>query len=334
GKASLYYIFSSNGNDYFTMYTAAGTRLLIDLSTGVVDSTLVDAADMQEFDRREISSVLTTITETLVNTGAGFDDQKLYGALLSAARYDMKELIPKIEIVEEKGWHELIGWIPDYSYGVGMRPEIQSTTYRLNEDRRFAELALRRLGQSPRGFGQFEFDGAPNRPPIATSTKAGSIERLQIGQTSGHVFKQIGPPDYIMSAIEDALDKPPAYRDRRWTDSWRYDMGGRFNYTILILWTDHGTVDAIHRISPGLWNVDGVFETRSEILQADGSFNGIHLYGKHFIGTNDEFHIDQRIQSWTVFTVIIAFGLVISIFGMYRRLCLRTGRRDATRNVK
>ena len=116
--------------------------------------------------------------------------------------------------------------------------------------------------------------------------------KLRIGYNVKQVTELLGSPEYIVDAIEDAPDKRYPDRMRKWSHGFRYDFGGSANFSLLILWDEIGLVSSIHKISPGLWNTTGVFTRPDSVLQADGSFNGIHLYGENFIGTMTE--IDQQ----------------------------------------
>jgi hypothetical protein len=109
--------------------------------------------------------------------------------------------------------------------------------------------------------------------------------KLRIGYNVKQVTELLGSPEYIVDAVEDAPNKPYPDRMRKWSHGFRYDFGGYANFSLLILWDEIGLVSSIHKISPGLWNTTGVFRHPDSVLQADGSFNGIHLYGKNFIGT-------------------------------------------------
>jgi hypothetical protein len=86
--------------------------------------------------------------------------------------------------------------------------------------------------------------------------------------------------------VEEDLSVAYAYRKKKWVNGWRYDFGGKDDFSVILLWDAEGKVERVERIAPGLWRGDELFsdEAAKPVSSIDGSLNAIHLYSDHFRG--------------------------------------------------
>jgi hypothetical protein len=269
GQASLYYIVMLGQTDFFTMHTSAGKRLLVNLTTAAVEKVGDRAEDLMKADQKEIRATLAEVCRRLTPPGEGYDEEKLHGAMLLAAKYKMIDVGPQLEIIEKSGWHG------------GFTLEYEDCS-----DRRFAQLAMRRLALAPKGYPTIVFTGDPKGRVISSQERRRTVGNLKPGLSEGEVRQLIGPPDYFASAFWEEKNVGSAYWNRKWpNDAWRYDFDGPSDFSLLVIWGPSG-IDHIEKVTPALWRGDVLFssEMPKPVFGADGGVNGIHLYTEAFRG--------------------------------------------------
>lgn len=287
GIASLPFITRQGERDYFYMHCWTGKQLLLALDTAKLARPATLAAQLAEEERKHVLVTLTNAVACL-QAGEGVRDEELDGAILIAAARGEKSVKPLLEAIEALGGRfGPLGFIPNYSYGASWSGRFPEQTYRIAQHRRFAQIALRRLGLAPKGYPAVVFDEAKENVVFSPEERAASIPRLRVGQSSREVLKLLGPPDYLETAVENRADKPPVAWHRRWVDAWRYDLASPNDFSVLIIWSDQGRAERIERVTPGLWYGDALFTARMPrpVFGPDGSINGIHLYSREFTGT-------------------------------------------------
>jgi len=285
GEASLYYITELKGASYFTMHTWHGKRLLVNLDTATIENPDAYADALRETDKREIRSTLADVCRILTTTKGDsdeetkgkFDEEKLHGAMLLAAKYKMVDVRPNLEIIEERGRHGLSGG---------------------NEDRCFAQLALRRLGFAPKGYPLVIFEKDEKNDAIAPKERLRKTGELKLGLPSQEVYELLGPPDYLLNAdhlLPDAdnpeKDIPRWKRTLRGADAWRYDFGPEPDFSIIIIWNKEGKVGLIRKMIPGFWHGDELLSDKDPKpdFRADGSFYPSRFFSKTFLGKAEDF---------------------------------------------
>lgn len=319
GDTSLYYITELDGESYFTMHTCYGKRLLVKLDTGTIENPDLYADALREADKKEIRVTLADVGHILTTSSRGFDEEKLHGAMLLAAKYKMADVRPNLEIIEERGWHGPSSGcnLKNMSFGKGLSPELQTKYYKINEDRRFAQLALRRLGFSPKGYPQIIFEEHKKKDTIAPTERLRRTRELKAGLSSQQVYNLLGPPDYLQDASHlkagspsaqqkpvggnnhsvfppasaPATDIPQARRIPLGIDAWRFDFGPKPDFSLIIIWNNEGKVGQIKKVSPGLWHGDELFDDKESkpAFRLDGSFLPSHHDSKAFLRKAEDF---------------------------------------------
>ncbi len=286
GDTALSFVASLEGRDFFYMHCWTGKRLLLALDTGKLEDPGRLGARLADEEWRQALATLTN-TVAAMRAGQGVGGDQLHAAILIATARGKKEVRLWLEAIEALDTGSgAIGFIPDYSYGRGLGEEFHGRFYHIAEHRRFAQLALRRLGFNPQGYPAIIFEPAKAKVPLPPATRAAKLARLRQGQYSREVCQLLGPPDYLQTAAEEEAGVAPAAWKRKWVDAWRYDFASKPDSSILVIWNDEGRVERVERVTPGLWHGDALFTARAAkpVCSADGSLNGIHLYSPGFSG--------------------------------------------------
>jgi len=287
GKRAFYYVLTHNATDYFCMHCWTGKRVLVNLKTGKLEvpQALVKVLDSEE--RRRTIELLRESSKLVTRPDKGLEWERIYGAMLLVAQRGMVQAQGALEVMEKHSWQGPSGsHAKNWGYGKGLGQSIRAQRYEILEGRRFAQLALRRLGLKPKGYSQYVFEKERAKTAIPPDTRKRRSNRIKIGMTSQNVYDVVGAPDYIMSAVEDDDTKHYADLKRKWMAAWRYDVDVPGDFSLILMWDDRGRLHRIEKVSPALWRGDKLFSDKMSrpVFRADGGINGIHLYSPHFLG--------------------------------------------------
>ena len=287
GRRSFYYVLRHNDTDYFCMHCWTGKRLLVNLTRGKVEDpqALVKVLDSEE--RRKTIELLRESSKLVTRPDKGLEWERVYGAMLLVAQRGMVQAQGALEVMEKHSWQGPSGLhAPKWGYGKGLGQSIRGQWYAILEGRRFAQLALRRLGLKPKGYSQYVFEKERKKTAIPPDTRKKRSNRIKIGMTSQKVYDVLGAPDYTMTAVEDDDTKHYADLKWKWIAAWRYDFDVPGDFSLILMWDDQGRLCRIEKVSPALWRGDALFSDKMSrpVFRADGDINGIHLYSPHFLG--------------------------------------------------
>ena len=131
------------------------------------------------------------------------------------------------------------------SGGFGDVPEgrVSPFNYSTYSTRQDVHLALRRLGEVPGAFPctffRTEHEDYDKRKPYVRKsvqgTRAANAGKVKPGMSPEEVIDLIDCPDYIL---------------RR---GWQYDMDADAPFTLVLSWTDEGTVEGVKVVRPAHW---------------------------------------------------------------------------------
>ncbi len=286
GMDSLSYIITLDKSDYLTMHFWTGKRLLIRLDKGTLEAPGAHATALRDADRREIRSILNTSADALSRGGP--PDAGTSGALILAGRYGMADLRGQIRKIERYSYSGPFAIEMDPPYANGFAEHMREDGPATVDDRPLAHLALRRLGFSPQGYPQIYFEQHKKDDSIAPGDRWLKAAELDARLASEQVYRLIGPPDYIESVAREGGGS--------WNGAWRYDFDGKSDCSLLVAWSEDGTVARVLKVTPALWHGDVLFSERARrpVFQADGSLPGVSLYSKEFLGKIEDFVKTKR----------------------------------------
>jgi hypothetical protein len=284
GQSSFYYVLTRNNTDYFCMHCWTGRRVLVNLQTGKIEDPKPFEKVLDNEEKERIAEVLHESAKLVTKPNKGLEWERLYGAMLLVAKRGMIQTQADLDIIEEHSWQGPIGLFPEWGYGMGLKC---SQEYTVLEGRRFAQLALRRLGLKPKGYSQYVFEDEKRKIAIPPDTRKKRTNEIKIGIESQRVYDTLGAPDYIMNAVEvDDTKKPYERLKNKWIDAWRYDFDVPDDFSLVLIWDNEGRVERIEKITPALWRGDELFSDKMPklVFSAAGNLNGIYLYSPHFLG--------------------------------------------------
>ena len=290
GLDSLSFLVNLNSRPHFAMHSWTGHRLLVDLNSACIAEPSKFRKELDTEEERQLTSVITNAAYILSETRKGVPTDKLHGAIVLAARRKLLEVRKYLETIEKHDtWSGPIGWHGNYSYGKGLDEKVRKETYKILENRRFAQLALRRLGLTPLGYSQYVLEKGKESKVIDPTRRRCDALRIKPNSSSQDVYESLGAPDYIMTAVEDDDTKGYAYLKKKWINAWRYDFSSPADFSLIFIWDDNGLVRRIEKVTPALWQGDKLFSDKmpKPVFWADGGMNGIHLYSPEFSGTID-----------------------------------------------
>src|SRR6185295_1629155 len=122
--------------------------------------------------------------------------------------------------------------------------------------------------------------------PIGAEVRKRGMARLEAGQTPSRVYQLLGAPDYIEDANQEK-DGEVTPAIGAWWGAWRYDIDAPSPCTILVIWSEAGTLNKVQKFTPPLWRGDLLIseEAVKPAFRADGSIaRGMQLYGNAFRG--------------------------------------------------
>jgi hypothetical protein len=287
GLNSLPFIVNLDNRPFFAMHSWTGYRLLVDLEQASIADADKFKKELDSEEIRQITSVITNVAYSMSNTQKCVPAEQLHGAILLAVKRDMHNMRKYLEIIEK---HNTFGRISgshgNYSYTKGLNEEIRKQWYNIHEHRRFAQLALRRMGFAPLGYPQYVFGHNKKCAIINPEQRRLNALKVKSGTISQKVYERLGAPDYIMSAVENDDTKGYAYLKKKWINGWRYDFSAPKDFSIIIIWDNSGRIEHIEKITPALWRGDDLFSLKP-VFWADGGLNGISLYSSDFLGQID-----------------------------------------------
>lgn len=293
GDCCLWYFTKLGERSMFRARTRYGTDILIDLEAARFVPAQEYRGQFVEMDKEQITSALATADQVLRAANLTSEaEEQVNTALLQCGLYSMTNCVPFLRQLESS---DDIGMTMQLTqritlqgtgrgrYSYSQQPPLDQQAgywhYTVYEVRRLAALALRRVGEVPRGFPAIGFLPQDRTTAVGADVRRAHQALLQAGQTPSGVYELLGAPDYIEDA-EECCEGP-------WKGTWRYDIDGQVSCTLLVIWDERGTLSKIERITPPLWQGDSLMSDDSvkPVFNSDGSIrHGAQLYGGSFRG--------------------------------------------------
>jgi hypothetical protein len=191
------------------------------------------------------------------------------------------EAVPLLRVLEER----LVGSGQCFS----------SFCYSSHDERRLAQISLRRLGQAPRGHPALTFTEAEERPPLHRPqsgpmdgrARHANLSQIRRSTPLAEVYQLLGAPDEIGR--------------RAGGHFWRYDVDAGPPYTVLLWLAPDDSVTRIVKYLPPFWTGPDVFPSRAHsLLGSDGTTVAAYideLDDGTFVGTRIEVGLLQELAS-------------------------------------
>ncbi|NLE36806.1 MAG: hypothetical protein GX621_02140 [Pirellulaceae bacterium] len=277
------------GHDYLCVSFWSGKRLLVNLDTGECEAPARFDRELNEAEKHRIREILSTAATNLPNGKVGTYGSTLEGAMLLAARHQMKDAKADLDAINRHDtWSGPICPYQRWGFSVGFGRALRDRDdwYKRLELRQIAQLALRRLGYCPEGYPVFLFEKEKKSVAIDLDERREKSSEVKVGWTSQQVYDLLGPPDFMEYATAPGDSDPEVRRPTLWDDAWRYDCTDKDDHSLLVVWDDKGHVEAVKRITPALWRGDALFSEKIEkpVFGYDGRLDGRLLQSKEFLG--------------------------------------------------
>jgi hypothetical protein len=169
--------------------------------------------------------------------------------------------------------------------------------YAFHLGRKLTQIALRRLGQAPRGYPALTFLDSEEREPLRTPqpgpidgpTRHANLSLVRKGAALAEVYRLLGAPDEIGGG------------QRSGVGFWRYDIDHVSPYTVLLWLGENEAVKRMVRYLPPFWAGPDLFPSRNHsLLNSDGTTVDAlanELDNGTFKGTRIEVDVLQEIES-------------------------------------
>jgi hypothetical protein len=298
GTYSLWYFAELDGRKMFRVRTQHGSDILIALENAAAIPPGTFSNQLRELDVSQITSILKH-GQAILESDEHPAIVRLQGAILHAAGYGLTNCISYIRPLEATDYEDARGFLHGPDPAVD-HPPVPERYWKFTQytTRRFAALALRRLGGVPQGFpaiGIFPQD-ATNASDLPG--RAVKVSGLRHGQVPKSVYQLLGPPDYIENAYREE-DGKVTLRVGAWSGAWRYDVDGDSPCSILVIWDSNGTISKVERFTPPLWQGDALISDGSvkPVFRPNGSIGrAMQLYGKAFTGKMEPLVVSPAIS--------------------------------------
>jgi len=289
------YILKHKDTDYLSMWCPSGKRVLLNLTDPKIADPKPLLKVIEKEEKQRVESFLAESAAIASEHNRGLRWDKAYAGMLLAIDYGLTNTVKSLRIFEEHSWQGPSCFHQgNYVKTFGLEKKLVS--YKRYDGRRYAQLALRRLGYKPAGYRGNVFDKAKINEVIPTNDRKTASSKIKLGSTAREVYNVVGSPDYITSAVEDDDTKPYVHLKKKWNWAWRYDFDSPGEFSLLYIWDAEGQVKRIEKITPALWHGDKLFSDRMKkpAFWANGDMNSIHLYSPHFLGKIEAVEIEVR----------------------------------------
>ena len=158
--------------------------------------------------------------------------------MVHAMHYELDSTIPQMRELESVDYSNA-GVVPSGSDPFTKQDPIDAESgfwhYTFYETRRLAALALRRFGATPKGYPAIGFLEKDKTDPVGPAARREALPKIGPGLTPRAVYDILGSPDYVLFGF------------------WRYDIDCVQTYSLLLTWSDDGTVSKTEKVTPAIW---------------------------------------------------------------------------------
>jgi len=284
GELAFCYILRHKDTDYLSMWCPSGKRVLLNL----IDPKVADPNPLLELIKREekkrVESFLAESATIASEHDRGLRWEKAYASMLLAVDYGLTNTVKSLRILEEHSWQGPMCFHQgDYEKSFGLKEEI--AIYKEYGGRRYAQLALRRLGYKPEGYRVKVFDEAKINEGIPPDDRKKASSQIKLGTTAREVYDLVGPPDYMMSTRPNGAPMVHKQLKEKWYFAWRYDFDVPNDYSLILIWGENdGLLHQLLTVTPSLWKGGVLFPKGEDPFHYDGDLNGTFLYSPKFKG--------------------------------------------------
>jgi hypothetical protein len=284
GELAFCYILKHKDTDYLSMWCASGKRVLLNLTNPKVADPKPLLKLIEEEEKQRVESFLAESAAIASEHNRGLRWEKAYAGMLLAIDYGLTNTVKSLRVFEEHSWQgPLCFHQGDYEKTFGLKDEI--ATYNEYDGRRYAQLALRRLGYKPAGYRVKVFDKTKINEVIPPDDRKNAASKITLGSTAREVYDLVGPPDYMLSTRPNGA--PTVYKQLRekWYFAWRYDFDVPNDHSLILIWGENdGLLDQLLTVTPSLWKGEELFPKGDDPFFHDGDLNGTYLYSPKFKG--------------------------------------------------
>jgi hypothetical protein len=284
GELAFCYILRHKDADYLSMWCPSGKRVLLNLTDPKVSDPTPVLELIKKEEKKRVESFLAESAAIASEHDRGLSWEKAYASMLLAVDYGLTNTVKNIRIFEEHSWQGPLCYHQgDYEKSFGLKEDI--ATYNEYDGRRYAHLALRRLGYKPAGFSVKVFDKAKINEMIPPDDRKKASSKIKLGSTAREVYNLVGPPDYMMSTWPDGAPILHKQLEEKWYFAWRYDFDVPDDFSLILIWGEHdGLLDQLVTVTPSLWRGRELFPENEDPFCCDGDLNGTFLYSSTFKG--------------------------------------------------
>ena len=198
GELAFCYILRHKDTDYLSMWCPSGKRVLLNLTDPKVADPKPLLERIENEEKKRVETFLAESAAIASEHNRGLRWEKAYASMLLAVNYGLTNTVKYLRIFEEHSWSGPICFHQgDYEKSFGLKDEIAS--YKEYPGRRYAQMALRRLGYKPAGYRVNVFDEAKINEAIPPDERKKASSQIKLGSTARSVYDLIGPPDYDIS---------------------------------------------------------------------------------------------------------------------------------------
>ena len=284
GELAFCYILKHNDTDYLSMWCPSGKRVLLNLTDPKVADTKPLLKLLEEEEKKHVESFLAESAAIASEHSRGLRWEKAYAGMLLAVDYGLTNTVKSLRIFEQHSWQGPMCFHQgDYEKSFGLKEEIAS--YNRYDGRRYAQLALRRLGHKPEGYRANVFEKAKINELISPDDRKKALSQIILGSTARAVYDLIGPPDYDISTRPDGAPDVYETLKEKWYFAWRYDSDPPDDVSLILIWGEEdGLLDQVLTVTPSLWRGGELFPKNDDPFRYDGDMNGTFLYSPQFKG--------------------------------------------------
>ena len=284
GEPAFYYVFTHEGTDYFHMWCPSGKRVLLNLTDPKVDDPGPLLTVIIQEDRARVTAFLEESAKIATDRDKGLRWEKVYAGMLLAAEYGLTNAVPSLRVLEEHSWQgPACSHQGSYKKTFGLNEDV--SFYQKYDGRRYAQLALRRLGYKPAGYRANVFDDVKINNAISPDDRKKAASKIVLGITARDVYDLMGPPDYMISTYTNDAAVIDEQLEDEWYSAWRYDFDAPEDYSLILAWDEKdGRLEQALTVTPALWRGAALFPDASDPFNYDGALNGVFLYSQGFSG--------------------------------------------------
>ncbi len=270
---AIHYFLTIKQSPHFCVKTWWGTRILLNLETArqVSDRELDDVLSAEE--KRLVLDRLRAWIELV--KAKNFRSGESRAAIHHAGQMKLREAIPLLQQLEESTYVTESPFMPKFDIEGRDFVPCRFAVYGV---RRFAQLALRRMGVKPAGYPATSCrTWLENRETETDATlkldppRAERVALIKEGMKPLEVVEKLGSPDYI----------------ERWKGDddvvvWRYDVDASPPFSLLLI-INNQRVESVERW-PGLWHGNDLIPPNVErhVFDPDGSIDNMDVFRAHY----------------------------------------------------